>query len=81
MKPPAAAKRPVVSRHHGIELRDEFAWLRADNWQDVMEDPEELDAEIRAYLEAENSYTATMLADTAELQRTLLAEMKGRIKR
>jgi oligopeptidase B len=79
VKPPAAAQRPVISRHHGIELRDEFAWLRADNWQGVMEDPAELAADIRAYLEAENSYTTAMLADTADLQRALLAEMRARI--
>ena len=35
---------------------------------------------IRAYLEAENSYTASAMADTEDSRRTLFAEMKGRIK-
>ncbi len=51
-RPASAARRPDVSVHHGVELRDDYAWLRATNWQDVMRDPSLLDAEIRAYLEA-----------------------------
>ena len=45
-----------------------------------MRDPSVLDPEIRAYLEAENSYATLAMADTEGLQATLLAEMKGRIK-
>jgi len=63
-----------------VELVDEYAWLRADNWQEVMRDPSVLDAEIRTYLEAENAYTETALDDTLALQQTLYAEMKARIK-
>jgi oligopeptidase B len=79
-KPPAAARRPRVARHHGTELSDDYAWLRADNWQEVMRDPKVLDPEIRAHLEAENAYTDTQLADTRPLQETLFAEMKARLK-
>ena len=78
--PPIAERRPIASHHHGVELVDEYAWLRADNWQEVMRDPSVLDAGIRAYLEAENAYTSAQLADTQALQETLFAEMKGRIK-
>jgi oligopeptidase B len=78
--PPVAARRPQVSQHHGVELIDEYAWLRAENWQEVMHDPGALDPVIRAYLEAENLYTEAALADTAALQAELFAEMKGRIK-
>ena len=80
LAPPSARRKPLTSHHHGVELVDEYAWLRADNWQDVMRDPGVLDAEIRAYLEAENAYTTSQLADTAALQERLFAEMKGRIK-
>jgi oligopeptidase B len=45
-----------------------------------MRKPEALDSAIRAYLEAENDYTESMLADTAALQEALFAEMKGRLK-
>jgi oligopeptidase B len=80
LAPPSARRKPQSTHHHGIELVDEYAWLRADNWQDVMRDPGVLDADIRAYLEAENAYTTSQLADTAALQERLFAEMKGRIK-
>ena len=78
--PPHAEQKPVRSVQHGVERVDEFAWLRADNWQAVMRDPRLLDPEIRGYLEAENAYADAALADTAALQDTLFAEMKGRLK-
>src|SRR5688572_12868525 len=77
---PMAARRPVVTTRHGVELVDDYAWLRAANWQDVMRDPALLDPEIRAHLDAENAHTAAQLADTRDLQEVLFAEMKGRIK-
>ena len=44
-----------------------------------MLDPTKLGADIRAHLEAENAYTEAMMADTAELQTTLVAEMRARM--
>ncbi len=37
-------------------------------------------ADIRKYLEAENNYTESLLGHTAPLQKTLVKEMRGRIK-
>jgi oligopeptidase B len=79
-KAPRAEKRPVTTTHHGIALADEYAWLKAPNWQAVMRDPTVLDPAIRAYLEAENAHTEAAFADTRPLQDALFAEMKGRIK-
>ncbi|MBB5571868.1 MULTISPECIES: S9 family peptidase [Rhizobium] len=78
--PPAAAKKPVTDTRHGISRSDDYAWLRADNWQAMFKDTKILDPEIRAYLEAENAYMNAAMADTKELQKALFAEMKGRIK-
>ena len=80
VKPPRAARRPKVSTWHGVELVDDYAWLKADNWQDVMRDPAVLDPEIRAYLDAENAYCEAQLAETKSLQDELFAEMRGRLK-
>ena len=80
MKPPIADKRPVTDTRHGHTLTDDYAWLRAGNWQEVMRDPSTLAADIRAHLEAENGYFKSEMADTEDLQETLFAEMKGRIK-
>ena len=78
--PPIAARKTTTSSHHGITLADDYAWLRAANWQEVMRDPAVLEPEIRSYLEAENAYAAEALADTADLQKTLFSEMKARLK-
>ncbi len=80
IKPPVAEKRPTLSTHHGIERDDPYAWLRADNWQEVMREPEKLPQDIRDFLEGENAYTQDVMADTKDLQDKLFEEMKGRIK-
>ncbi len=77
---PRAARRPVRSTRHGVTLVDDHAWLKAENWQEVMRDPAALDPAIRAYLQSENDYAALVLRDTEPLQLRLFAEMKGRIK-
>lgn len=80
VSPPKPEKRPVSDTHHGTTRIDDFAWLRADNWQEMFRDPSLLDAGIRAELEAENVYQTTLMADTVDLQKRLFQEMKGRIK-
>lgn len=77
---PLAERRPITTTHHGVTLTDDYGWLRAENWQEVMRKPDRLDAGIRAYLEAENAYTASVLAPTDALQETLFQEMKARLK-
>jgi oligopeptidase B len=78
--PPAASKRPAPFTHHGITVVDDYAWLKDAKWQEVLRDPSVLDPDIRAYLEAENAYTEELLGPTGALQKTLVAEMRGRIK-
>jgi oligopeptidase B len=80
LKPPAAKRHPVATTHHGITRTDDYAWLRADNWQQVVRDPAALAPEIRAYLDAENAYAAASMADVEELRLRLFDEMRGRIK-
>ncbi|HWJ72071.1 MAG TPA: S9 family peptidase [Kaistia sp.] len=80
MNPPFAAKHLVTLEAHGIARQDDYAWLRADNWQEVMRDPSALAPEIRAHLDAENAYTKAEMADTEALQAALFKEMRGRIK-
>ncbi|MBZ7920857.1 S9 family peptidase [Ensifer adhaerens] len=77
---PVAAKKPVSDTRHGIARTDDYAWLRADNWQAMFRDPSILDPEIRKHLEAENAYMNAAMDDTKALQKTLFAEMRGRIK-
>ncbi|MDQ4061699.1 MAG: S9 family peptidase, partial [Pseudomonadota bacterium] len=78
--PPVAERRLVRSVHHGIERIDDYAWLRAENWREVMKDPSCLAPDIRAHLEAENAYAEAMLAPLGALRAQLFEELKGRIK-
>jgi oligopeptidase B len=80
MKPPVAERRPVMTSSHGHTRTDDYAWLRAENWQDVMRDPAVLDRDIASYLEAENAYFKQQMGDTDALQEVLFKEMRGRIK-
>jgi len=80
IRPPQTAKHPKQDTRHGIKRTDDYAWLRADNWQEVFQNPARLDPEIRSHLEEENAYYTTMMADTEPLQKQLVEEMKGRIK-
>jgi len=77
---PVAAKKPLSDTRHGITRTDDYAWFRDENWQAMFKDPSILQPEIRTHLEAENAYMTAAMADTEALQKTLFAEMRGRIK-
>ena len=49
---------------------DDYAWLRAANWQAVMRYPAQLDPAIRAHLEAENAYAEAFMAGTKNSKRS-----------
>ena len=80
VKPPRAARQPKVETWHGVELVDDYAWLKADNWQEVMREPSVLAPDIRAYLDAENAYCEEQLSETVPLQEGLYREMRARLK-
>ena len=69
--PPVAEKRPheIVSPH-GTRV-DEYYWLRDDTRED---------ADMLAYLKAENAYKEALLAPVKGLEDALFDEIVGRIK-
>ena len=78
---PVAARKSHVVTFHNIQRDDPYHWLRADNWQEVMQKPETLAPDIRAYLEAENAfYEAEFGMRTEKLRETIYKEIRGRIK-
>ncbi|MBB4424327.1 oligopeptidase B [Bradyrhizobium sp. CIR48] len=79
-QPPVAPRRPHSFTRHGITVTDDYAWLKDAKWQEVLRDPKVLDPDIRKYLDEENVYTESLLGHTASLQKTLVREMRGRIK-
>ena len=77
---PCAEGRPQSRTVHGITLVDEYAWLKAANWQEILHDPNRLQDDIKALLTAENDYAEAVLAPVQELRHQLVAEMRARIK-
>ncbi|QUD87704.1 S9 family peptidase [Phenylobacterium montanum] len=77
---PVARKDPKRIEQLGRIRVDDYAWLKDDNWQQVLRDPSVVRADVREHLEAENAYCKAMLAQTEPLQAQMFAEMKGRIK-
>ena len=79
--PPKAARSPVTIDQIGRTRTDPYHWLKDENWQAVMRDPESLRDDIKAYLTEENAYTKSKLETPNEaLCSTLVAEMRGRIQ-
>lgn len=68
-RPPLAPRRPTTLTNHGDERVDDWYWLR-----------EKSNPEVTELLEAENSYTAAMLASTQGTQQHLYDEMVARIQ-
>ena len=77
---PVAEKRPVEIEQHGETRIDKYAWLRDDNWQEVLRNPEVLREDVRDQLTAENSYYESATGELEQLRDTLFEEMRGRIK-
>jgi oligopeptidase B len=67
--PPRAQRLQHVTAIHGQTLADDYHWLR-----------EREDPRVRAYLEAENAYTAAVMRPTEGFQEALYREMLARIK-
>ncbi|RAK57919.1 S9 family peptidase [Phenylobacterium deserti] len=78
--PPNARKQPHSIEQLGRTRTDDYAWMKDENWQQVLRDPKALRADVREHLDAENAYTKALLASTEGLQAQLFSEMKGRIK-
>jgi oligopeptidase B len=39
---PVADLRPLTTQVHGVDLHDDYGWLRAPNWQEAMREPDKL---------------------------------------
>ena len=79
-KSPYAKKIPQTITMHEETRVDDYAWLKDENWQEVIKNPEKLDSKIRKYLEDENAYAERCLEDTKMLQKELFQELRSRIK-
>ncbi len=78
--PPIARIEPKTITQLGRTRVDNYAWLKDDNWQNVMRDPSLLRADVRVYLDEENTYREAVMAPTVDLQERIYQEMRGRTK-
>jgi oligopeptidase B len=72
--PPTAEQRPYSYERHGVTIDDPFHWLRDAKY------PQVEDADVLAYLHAENDYFQGWAKQHQVLLDQLFEEMKGRIK-
>ena len=80
MKIPQLQKKPELKSCHNTNWEDNYSWIHQSNILEVLQDSSKLLPDVRKYLEEENKYTDYHLKDTAELQKKLFDEIKGRIK-
>lgn len=66
---PLAPRFPHILRAHGDERIDDWYWLR-----------ERANPDVRAYLEAENAYTAAVMQPTESLQTRIYDEIASRVQ-
>ena len=70
--PPVAGERPHSFTHHGITIEDPWNWLRDADYPTVD------DADVLAYLVAENDYFEAKMSSHQELIDTIFEEIKAR---
>ncbi len=80
LEAPQVEQRPVTIEQVGFTRVDEYQWIKDENWQQVMREPETLQDDIRAVLDAENSYLDAVMEPTEALQERIFQEIRGRIK-
>ena len=71
-KPPQAERRPWSQTVHGVTLEDPYHWLKDPSYPTVD------DADVLAYLQAENAYFEAMMAPRQPLVDALFDEIKAR---
>ncbi len=80
LAPPSAEKIPHEMTNHGHTRVDEYHWMRLSEEQRNAKTPDDHTKKVVAHLNAENAYTADVLAPVKQLREDLFKEMKGRIK-
>jgi len=81
MKTPVAPKIPYTIERHGTTRVDEYHWLKDQQWQAVCEKGKAYfeNAQVLEYIEAENAYTQSVMADTEHVQQKLYEELLSRV--
>ncbi len=76
---PAAKKVRAEMVEHGNTRVDDYFWMRLSDDQKKAEAPDAQTQDVLDYMNAENAYRDTIMADTKEFQKELFDEIVGRI--
>ncbi len=79
--PPVAEKKDCVLTIHESTRIDSYFWMRLSDEQKNAETPDAQTQKVLNYLNAENSFTDTVMKSTEALQDKLYNEIVGRIKK
>ena len=80
IKIPEAEKQPYKMTVHGDTRIDDYYWMRLSDKQKNAEEFDSQTNKVVKYIDLENKYTQTSLAQTKEFQEDLFNEIIGRIE-
>ncbi len=79
LEPPKARKKNKKIKVHGLVVKDDYSWLRDDNWQEVLRNPSILKPNIKKFLDNENKWTDKNLKHLKKPKNIIFEEIKSRI--
>ncbi len=80
MNTPKLKKIKSEKNHHNILIKDQYSWVDQSNILDVLKDANNLNKEVREYINDNNKITENYFEDVKDLQKNLFTEIKSKIK-
>ena len=80
MNIPKLKKIKSEKNYHNIELKDDYSWVDQPNILDVLKDANNLNPEVKEYINENNEITKEYFKDVKNLQEKLFTEIKSKIK-
>lgn len=82
MTVPKAKKIPKINIEHGVKRIDNYAWLKDDNWENIVQGNINFNnPDILNYINQENEYTKRILLDYNKMQIGLYQELLKRTQK
>lgn len=78
--PPMAKKNPTVLNYHNDTITDDYFWMRLSDEQKEAEELDQHTQNVIHYLNQENEYLESQMAETESFQKKLYDEFVSRIK-
>lgn len=79
LKPTKARKKNKKTKVHGLVVKDDYSWLRDENWKEVLKNPSTLKPIIKKFLDDENKWTNENLKHLKKSKNIIFEEIKSRI--